>query len=409
MSKSLKNKSRLNSGYTFPEQNGANPNGSFDNQTALSTTLSESPSVILSSGTYLVGTGLLSPSSKKIIKGQGRELTFVRTSHSSNAVFSTTAQFCTYEHLSIDRSSSGTGKGIYHVAVNNSSPLEGFSVKNTNVNGHATGVEIKDFVLANFSDCYIQSNVTGFTCSTTGSNANTMLTMDRCWIRGNTTVGASVTSTVNAVFRQVAFETGPLGCSFSACANVSLENCWFESVVSGGEFVNCSTVALRGGQIDGVSTTTRMFYFNGASTPTSVVFDGAWRVANITSQYIATADQGVVIYVRSPELGSYNWQAVNGGKVVFDYDLINSISYDPPSLAANATTTQSITVTGAVAGDMVEAYFDNGTTDNRLLLIQGLVTGPGSVSVLLRNLNTTTLDAASGTLTIKVRKKPLIS
>lgn len=81
--------------------------------------------------------------------------------------------------------------------------------------------------------------------------------------------------------------------------------------------------------------------------------------------------------------------------------LTASITYDPPSVAAGASTFTDITVTGAAIGDIVDASF---SLDNAGVIFRGYVRVAGSVRVYLTNLTGGAVDLASGTLRVNVRK-----
>ena len=73
-----------------------------------------------------------------------------------------------------------------------------------------------------------------------------------------------------------------------------------------------------------------------------------------------------------------------------------SATYDPPSLAAGASATTAVTVTGAAVGDVVLASHDSITTGG--WLISGSVSAANTVRVTLLNQTGGTVDLASGTL-----------
>jgi hypothetical protein len=264
-------------------------------------------------------------------------------------------------------------------------------------------------VIGSIEDSYIQACATGLTVGITGANPATCLSIKNTWLRANTTVGASLTSLLDFHANIGVFENGPKGIAASACGGLLFTNCWWEALVLAGEFVNCTTVSFYGGTLEGGSTGTRAFYFSGASTPTTVIFDGPWTVLNMSAIF-ATADTGVTIYVRSAELGAYTWQAVNGGKVIFEYTLSNKATWDPancPSLTKTASTT--VTVTGAKFGDICEASFENSTTDPQLFMFKADCLADDVVTVSGFNIHTAAIDLSSGTLTVTVRKRPLNS
>lgn len=82
-------------------------------------------------------------------------------------------------------------------------------------------------------------------------------------------------------------------------------------------------------------------------------------------------------------------------------ELVATATFDPGSLndAAGATTT--VAVPGAAPGDFVQVAF---TTPLAGVLMTAWVSAVNEVSVRFQNESGTTVDLASGTLQIKVRK-----
>jgi hypothetical protein len=91
-------------------------------------------------------------------------------------------------------------------------------------------------------------------------------------------------------------------------------------------------------------------------------------------------------------------------KLRFLNALTGSKTWDPPSTATGATSAATThTVTGAVVGDHVYAKFSNPLPAGVVLLAS--VSAPDTVSVSLRNDSGSTVDLASGTLSVRVEKK----
>ena len=82
-------------------------------------------------------------------------------------------------------------------------------------------------------------------------------------------------------------------------------------------------------------------------------------------------------------------------------ELVAETSWDPPSLAANATTTLAVSVPGAAVGDHVTAAFSVASAN---VLFLGSVTAPDSVTVVAWNRSATTTDLPLGTLRLRVIK-----
>jgi len=75
------------------------------------------------------------------------------------------------------------------------------------------------------------------------------------------------------------------------------------------------------------------------------------------------------------------------------------VTYDPPSIAAGASTTKTVTVAGAVVGDLAQAAFSQYHAD---IEIAATVSAAGTVTVKLKNTGGSSVDLASGTLTVKL-------
>ena len=72
-----------------------------------------------------------------------------------------------------------------------------------------------------------------------------------------------------------------------------------------------------------------------------------------------------------------------------------SVTWDPPSVAAGAQTTSTVTVTGAVLGDPCFVGF---SLDLQGMQLTGYVSSANTVTVVLQNGTAGALDLASGTL-----------
>ena len=77
-------------------------------------------------------------------------------------------------------------------------------------------------------------------------------------------------------------------------------------------------------------------------------------------------------------------------------------TYDPPSLAANAIQSTTVTVTGALVGNTVGVSFSQALGASSRMW--GEVTATNTVTVYHQNLTAAALDIASGVLTVKVQQ-----
>ena len=78
-------------------------------------------------------------------------------------------------------------------------------------------------------------------------------------------------------------------------------------------------------------------------------------------------------------------------------------AYDPPNIAAGATLTVNVTVSGVSPGDFAEASFETGDASIRVLAD---VTAANTVSVTFWNTSGGAIDLAAGTLRVRVENKP---
>ena len=385
-----------------------------DNQAAIASALAVGRDLYLIEGVARVATGNLSPATRMRVHGSGRLSTYIRCAHATNPAFLSTAQIVTYEHFTVDRSGAVAGKGIAHTGVDNNTPLEGFAMRNMTVDGHTTGVELKDFVIASIADSYLQSCGTGLICDKTGANFATMLHVARCWMRANTVAAASISGVKNSLWEQAIFEgsgaSTPVGIAISGGGVHHLVSSWWEDVDLAGTFVGCGTVTLNGGYISGTGLTAHAFYAAGSGgTHTTLVFDGPWELQSVAGTF-AIADADSTIIVRSASLIGATFSAVNGGKVLFDIQLEAKKTYDPPSMATlTQAAADTITVTGAAVGDLCTAHFENGTSDPQSFDITAHCFSADTVTFRFFNRAGSTIDMTSGTLSVRVQRRALIS
>jgi hypothetical protein len=84
-----------------------------------------------------------------------------------------------------------------------------------------------------------------------------------------------------------------------------------------------------------------------------------------------------------------------------DGTLIGTATYNPPSLAAGATTTTTITLNGVILGDTVVGV--SFSLDTQGILFEGYISAANTITVRLTNPTAGVIDLASGTLTAVVR------
>lgn len=138
------------------------------------------------------------------------------------------------------------------------------------------------------------------------------------------------------------------------------------------------TIALNqiGGKMVTMRTTAAGSLINGVSGLVGVGFRGSYRV---------------LLAMWSPNIGGWTISATPSL-------LYGSSTYDPPSIAAGAETTTTVTVTGAALGDLARASF----TIDSALVYTARVSTANTVTVTLRNNTAAAIDLLSGTLSVEV-------
>ena len=86
-----------------------------------------------------------------------------------------------------------------------------------------------------------------------------------------------------------------------------------------------------------------------------------------------------------------------GGGAPITKHLSATATYDPPSIAAGAQTTTTVTVNGAALGDEVTCSFDK---DLQGMQMTAYVSATDTVTVVIRNGTGGAIDLASGTLRV---------
>lgn len=108
---------------------------------------------------------------------------------------------------------------------------------------------------------------------------------------------------------------------------------------------------------------------------------------------------GLVVF-DAATLARWNWNG-SAWAVVAPRLLEASVTYDPPSLAAGAGVTTTLTVTGAALGDFARASF---LLDPQGITLTAWVSAPDTVSVRLQNVTAGATNLATGTLRARVEK-----
>lgn len=111
---------------------------------------------------------------------------------------------------------------------------------------------------------------------------------------------------------------------------------------------------------------------------------------NLTTELIATVTAG------NADLAAINTTL----STVFPARILTgSKTFDPPSIANGASTTTTVTVTGAILGNRALASFSLDTTG---VALAAQVTAANTVTVIFLNLTGGAVDLASGTLAVTV-------
>ena len=93
--------------------------------------------------------------------------------------------------------------------------------------------------------------------------------------------------------------------------------------------------------------------------------------------------------------------AISNATLNFELSTPNSasVTYDPPSIAANATISTTVTLSGALVGDAVQAAFNQ---YNANIEVDAVVSSNNTVTVKFKNTSAAAVDLPSGKLTVKL-------
>lgn len=106
--------------------------------------------------------------------------------------------------------------------------------------------------------------------------------------------------------------------------------------------------------------------------------------------------QSPLVDVRSGRVTAVWFRFLNILGAIPQAKLSSTLTYDPPNLAAGATTTQAVTVTGASLGWDASAAFSLSLSG---LIMTAYVSAASTVTVVLYNPTAGAVDLGSGTLT----------
>lgn len=121
-----------------------------------------------------------------------------------------------------------------------------------------------------------------------------------------------------------------------------------------------------------------------------------------TSLPTASSTPGGIMVDSTKGWPVYSWGGVWKKFVDKLYDFYAIQTWDPPSLAAGATMTTPVTVTGAALGDRVECSF---SLDLQRVTLHPYVSAANTVTIAVHNTNISTVDLGSGSLRVWVTTK----
>ena len=144
-----------------------------------------------------------------------------------------------------------------------------------------------------------------------------------------------------------------------------------------------------------------LYLFNGTTTdaPTGTITINAPSGATINGSASLAIDgklydKPILVYIYSTSSTTYYAFVVTSAKAISA-----TATYDPPSLAAAAQQSTTVTLTRAKLGDAVAVSFNKALNGTRMW---GEVTAADTVTVYHRNDTGAAVDIASGTLTVKI-------
>lgn len=300
-----------------------------------------------------------------------------------------------YSYTSTNLSTTGgTITGPTVIEVTSSSPALRITQK-TAGSGDALVVEDSDnpdstpFVV-NSGGQVICGNATSVTVNSSLTKLQTHTTNNTPFDAGSWWAGGAMTNVNFAKSRGGAIGTNGI---VSANDNINLEMRFDK----GDGFVSAATISTS---VDGTPSSTSM---PGKITLSTTPSGTTTPVSRVTiAQNGATQFSGKVGIGTAPD-ATVGLKLDSTG-VKFDDGSIQtagfftgSATYDPPSLAAGASTTTTVTCTGALTTHFAQATLSSNTG----LTINAYVSAANTVTVQLRNDTGSTLDVASGTLKVR--------
>jgi parallel beta-helix repeat protein len=207
---------------------------------------------------------------------------------------------------------------------------------------------------------------------------------------GNESSGVSIAGTGNTVRGMVLRHLGLQGTGISVTSTTGYNliegnDCYLSSRFSSDLVLTDTTTISR----DNRNIQNHPHLSSGTNTPEAAV------TAPIGSLFQRTnGSNGTSLYIKESGTGNTGWRPLAGY-------LSGSATYDAPSLLTLATTTTTVTVTGAAVGDFAECSFGVSLAG---MIASAYVSAADTVTVVLFNATIGTVDLASTTLRAHVRK-----
>ena len=274
-----------------------------------------------------------------------------------------------------------TAHGFYMEATSEHNKLVGcFAI------GNSTGFRVvTDYNV--FEACSALFNIgSGFATTSTGDNN----VFSGGVASGNESAGVSMVGTGNTVRGMTLRHLGIQGSGISVTSTTGYNliegnDCYLSSRFSSDLVLTDTTTISRNNR----NIQNHPHFSSGTNTPEAAV------TAPIGSLFQRTnGSNGTSLYVKESGTGNTGWRPLAGY-------LSGSATYDAPSLLTLATTTTTVTVTGAAVGDFAECSFGVSLAG---MIASAYVSAADTVTVVLFNATTGTVDLASTTLRARVRK-----
>lgn len=128
----------------------------------------------------------------------------------------------------------------------------------------------------------------------------------------------------------------------------------------------------------------------------------ALRVETSNASVVGNSEANCTTFISASTVGGSEYRANYPVSSTAAIPSQGSATWDPASIAAGASTSTTVAVTGAAVGDYVRASFSLTLGG---LVLTGYVSGANTVTVVLHNPTAGTVDLASGTVKVVVEKR----